>query len=370
MSDFSVRADPQRSATELRIKSEYRRVAIYLLIAYVVLVGTVIGLNLAGIGGGWDRALIGVPVFTVLLLALPVLIFRQRLRIDDAGVWRRRLFHWDLWPWGAFSSGQVKHGTHCDSFVYPGKPWWHRYLFLEFLEAGEREAVGQLLRDLLVPAPIEVPDNLQLNYGLRKWLFLSPEGVRFGRNKRSAGDLHVWKEVRQVRVKPLDHTRRDFHHLEIDFVERASPIVLRIFRGNPTWKDADADVILAFLERHVDPQHFEITALTGPPRDAQEYERRLGGLNRDEQQVRRLRQWSVPAVAIAEAGFVAYLLIFGKQPANPLQWHWTLFFVFGSCLTLFTLLVVAVWMSPTELLARLKKKREELSAWRDPQARN
>jgi hypothetical protein len=365
MSDFSVHPDPQRSVTELRIKAEYRRVAVYFLIGYVLLVGAITGLNLAGLGGGWDRAIFGVPVLGVLMLALPILIFRQRLRIDDAGVWRRRLFRWDLWPWEAFASGKVEPGTYCDSFVFSGKPWWHRYLFLEFLEKGERQAVGRLLRDLLTPALIEVPESLKLNYGFRKWLVLSSGGIRYGWNKQSARNLHLWDEVRQVRVKRLDHSRRDFHHLELDLGESAPPTILRIFKGSPTWKGADADVILALLERHVDPQRFEFTALTGPPRDAEECKRRLREIERGEQQLRRVRLWTVPVVAIAEVGFVAYLLIFGKQPANPLQWHWTLFFVFGSCLTLFTLLALAVWMSPTERLARLKKQREELEAWRD-----
>src|SRR5436309_348410 len=200
MNNTQAHANLHPSAKLFRIKAEYRRIAVYLLISYIVLMSAIIGLNLAGVGGGWDRVIIGVPVFSVLLLALPLLIFRQRLRIDDAGVWRRRLFGWDLWPWEAFTSGHVKHGTYRDSFIYPGKPWWHRYLYLEFLEAREREAVARLLGDLLTPAPIDVPESLELSYGFGKRLFLSPNGVRLARNKRRGGDLYGWSEVRQVRI--------------------------------------------------------------------------------------------------------------------------------------------------------------------------
>jgi hypothetical protein len=369
MTDSPVLTEPLRPAMMLRIKREYRRVAIYLIIGYVVLVGAIVGLNLAGLGGGWDLALFGLLVFSVLLLALPVLIFRQRLRINHAGVWRRRLFHWDLWPWEAFTSGEVKRGTYHDSFVYPSKPWWHRYLFLEFLESGEREAVARLLVELSRPAAIELPENLRLHYGFRKWLFLSPEGVRLGTDQQTPGALHTWSDVRQVRVKRIEHTRTDFHHLELDLPKPAPLICLRVFKGSPTWSGADADVILAFLQRHAGSEHIQITALTGPPRDAEECERRLRELESNEQQLRRLRRWLVPVMAIVEATFPAYLLLFGRQPANPLQWHWTQLFAFGSCLTLLALLGVGVWMSLAELLARVQKQRKELEAWRARQAR-
>jgi hypothetical protein len=362
MNDPDIHIDP-KDPPLLRIKSEYRRVGIYLIVAYFLIVGAAAGLNWLGVGGGWDRLAIIVPVLGLVCLALPVLIFRQRLRIDHAGVWRRRLFRWDLWPWDAFTSGQVRHGSMRDSYVYPGKPWWNRYLCLEFLEKRAREAVVRLLKDLWTPPPIQLPETLTLRYGFRKWLFLSPDGLRLGHRSNAPGDQVVWSDVRQIRIRPLDHSRIDFHQLELELPELLKPIRLQVFKGSPSWRGADAEVIVQFLKRYVGCERIQMTAMAGPPLNSEEHDRRLAELNHTERRLRRLRRWGTLCLAFLQAGYVAYILVFGNLPANRLGWHWVQAVAGGAVIFLLACPPFVVWLMLTDRLASLKKQRAELAAW-------
>ena len=59
--------------------------------------------------------------------------FRYRLRIDSAGISRRRFWKWEDWPWEAFRSGQVQRGVTNSSYRWSQAGSRARTLNLEFL---------------------------------------------------------------------------------------------------------------------------------------------------------------------------------------------------------------------------------------------
>jgi hypothetical protein len=121
-----------------RMAPEFRRCGIYLCVGYLLLAGTIIVLTRLELGAGWDHCAVTAAILGVPMLGGALLIFCQLLRVDDRGIWRRRLFFWDLWPWEAFTAGKVRQDFRKDSFVFPSNPWWNRNLTLELLQADDR----------------------------------------------------------------------------------------------------------------------------------------------------------------------------------------------------------------------------------------
>src|SRR5262249_30865309 len=157
---------------------EYRRCGIYLFVGYLLIAGTVIGLEQLGLKHGWDQLIIFLAIFAIPMLGGALFLCRQLLRVDNRGIWRRRFFRWDLWPWEAFTAGQIHQGTYKDSFVFLSKPWWNRYLFLEFLQEEDREHLAHRIRSVWTPPPLPVlSTELTIRWGLRRWAHLSEKGI-------------------------------------------------------------------------------------------------------------------------------------------------------------------------------------------------
>jgi hypothetical protein len=65
-------------------------------------------------------------------------VVRWRLKVDDRGIWRRRLLGWDFWPRKAFEEGRVLEGEDAStSYIFRDKPFWARKLSVDLLAEDE-----------------------------------------------------------------------------------------------------------------------------------------------------------------------------------------------------------------------------------------
>lgn len=289
------------SPLEFRLAPQFRRCAVYVVVGFVLVSATAIGLSLAeGNDTARPKALAGLAVLGVGSLLLLVLTFHYRLRIDERGVWRRRFVRWDLWPWEAFEQGRVRHGKYGDELTCPEKGWYWRTISASFLGPVDRAAFEAVVREYRVPPPPpDLPDVVTLRCGLRARVELSAEGVRAGPLDRE-GELIAWPDVVRAEVVRTTHDRSDFVTLTLHLPAPTKPVRLSRREG-PNWRGPDAEVIALYMQRHLGHGRFEVTALRGPPADAAEADRRLARLARDERQYRiigRVTAWGLAALAV------------------------------------------------------------------------
>jgi hypothetical protein len=239
-------------------------------------------------------------VWLACAVALLALTIRFRLRIDEHGIWRRRLIRWDLWPWEAFEQGRVRHGKFGNQLIYAEKPWCWRTISASFMGEADRAAFEDIVRKYQVPPPRpELPEVVTLRCGLLRRVELSAEGVRAGPADRE-GELIRWSNVGRAEVVRAIHDRPDFVTLTLHLPARTKLVRLSRREGQ-NWRGPDAEVIALYLQRHLDDSRFEVTALRGPPADAAEADRRLARLDRDERQYRligRFAGWALAVLAV------------------------------------------------------------------------
>jgi hypothetical protein len=346
-----------------RLAPEYRRCGIYLVLFCLLLAGLEVGLKLAGLTPLTWAQLVANPltVMAVALLGLAVLTWRYAVRVDGQGVWRRRLFAWDLWPWEAFATGAIRTGAAKDSWAAPARPWHSRYLFLEFLAEADRTELAERIRLVWRPAAPPLPEEIEVRYGMGNRLVLSRHGIALRRRGSDQDRFYRWYEVLQLRVTRVDHTRRDFRTLELELPREAEPVRLRPQQFGRSGQGPNAEAVLPYLQQYVPANRVQITALSGPPQDHDEAGRRLADLDRAE---RRLRKDG----RIALAALLAYCLLqttrlLTSARRGPLAWDWFEWLLVGVLFLLFALLGVALWMGRAERRRRLRALRSELTGW-------
>jgi hypothetical protein len=342
---------------------EYRRCGVYLVLFCLLLAALEVGLKLAGLTPlTWAR-LVASPltVMAVALLGLAVLTWRYAVRVDGHGVWRRRLFAWDLWPWEAFATGAVRAGASKESWAYPAKAWHSRYLILEFLAEADRAALAERIRHVWRPAALALPEETEIRYGMGNRLALSRHGIVFRRRGGDQDRFFRWYEVIQLRVTRLDHTRRDFRTLELQLPRVTEPIRLQSQRGGRRWEGPEAEVILAYLQQYVPADRVQVTALTGPPRDRDEADRRLTELDRADRQLRQAR-WVVAGLLLAY-GLLQTTRFLANARRGPLAWDWFHWLLLGILCFILGLLGIACWAAQADRRRRVRALRSELRAW-------
>jgi hypothetical protein len=346
-----------------RLAPEYRRCGAYLVLFCLLLAGLEVGLKLAGLTPLSWAQLVGNPltVMAVALLGIAVLTWRYALRVDDQGVWRRRLFGWDLWPWEAFATGAVRTGTSKDSWVYPARPWHSRYLILEFLAEADRNALAERVRQVWRPAALPLPEEVEVRYGMGNRLVLSRRGIVFRRRGSDQDRFYRWYEVVQLRVTRVDHARRDFRTLELQLPRVEGPVRLQFQKFGRSWEGPDAEVVLAYLRQYVPADRVQVTALTGPPQDRNEADRRLAELDRADRQLRKDR-WVVLALLLAYCSLQTTRILTSAR-RGPLSWDWFEWLALGLLFLIFALLGLALWMARAERRRRLRALRSELTGW-------
>jgi hypothetical protein len=356
-------AEAQGPGRAFRLAPEYRRCGVYLVLFCLLLAALEVGLKLAGLTPLTWAQLVANPLtaMAVALLGVAVLTWRYALRVDDRGVWRRRFFGWGLWPWEAFATGAVRPGTSKDSWVFPTKPWHSRHLILEFLAEADRTALAERIRQVWRPAALPLPEAVEVRYGMGNCLALSRRGIVFRRRGSDQDRFYRWYEVLQLRVTRVDHTRRDFRTLELELPREAGPICLRFQKFSRSWEGPGAEVVLAYLQQYVPADRVQVTALTGPPRDRDEADRRLADLDRADRQLRKDR-WVALAALLAYSSLQTTRLLTSAR-RGPLSWDWFEWLLTGVLFLIFALLGLAAWMGRAERRRRLRALRSELTGW-------
>jgi hypothetical protein len=306
---------------ELRLAPEYRRCALYVAVGYLLFATAVIcGKLEENDNAPWSTTIAGLSVIGIGTLGLFALVQRYRIRIDEKGVWRRRFWHWDLWPWEAFELGKVRHGKLGDQWTYPDKSWYWRTISASVLGKSDRAALETVVaRYRIAPAPPEPRDVIVVKYGLHNTLELSADGVRLGWRGSHAGEPIAWRQVIKAEVLRASHDRPDFQKLGLQLPEHKQPVFLRCHQGTPCFTGATAEEIAEFLRRRLDEGRFEVTALRGRPADLPEADRRLALLDEAEQQLRTLRRigWWMYGISVP---LMTTLVVEPWNKPNPINW--------------------------------------------------
>jgi hypothetical protein len=358
----ALRLEEQGLNRDLRLAPDYRRCGTYLVVGWFLAIGIGVGLTVADLNDrSWAEMAAVLTILFVPTLGVALLTWRQALRVDERGLWRRRFFRWDLWPWDAFATGRIRAGSSKDSWVYPAKPWHCRYLFLDFLADTDRHALAEQIRQVWTPPVVAPPDMVQIRYGLWKRLELSPQGIVLFRGRRDPGRSYRWSEAVQVRVTRIDPSRQDFRTLNLELGCGAKPIRLHYQQGNRSWNGPDGETILAYLRQQVPADRIQMTSLTGPPQTRDEAYRRLQELDRSAGDLRKLG-W------VTGLGFVACVLILlfpmlEVHLHSPLDWDWFQWLAAGTFVFILILSGIVCWATLAELRRRLREGHAELATW-------
>jgi hypothetical protein len=308
---------------EFRVAPNFRRTAALAFAGSLLCLGTLWALYRYGLVErrqlARDLPMVGLLILTG--LACGGWLLRQRLRVDDKGIWRRRFVHWDLWPWEAFASERIREGPDKVSFIFSDKPRYWRRLTLEFLTDEDRASVRKTIDQFWKrPPPPQIPEALEIKGG-----GLGIGGVRFS----SAGICYAsffggygpvtsWTDLPFVELECSDHDNRNFRQLRIAIPGKRRPIKLYVHAGTRNWRGADPELIAAFLEKQVPPSRFWINALTGPPLDRAEYERRVADINKGFRADGRMIWLGFVELFLVLSWF--YFCLLAKVGMDPSKW--------------------------------------------------
>jgi len=342
---------------------EWRRIAIYLVLAFLVIIAVRVAMDQAGLippQGAADK--MAMPVVLTLFTIVPsMVIWRSAIRVDGEGIWRRRLLAWDLWPWEAFSEGKIRDKSSIDSFLYPDKPWYWRHLYLEFLTDQHRKTVHEIICKVRNRPEIALPDEVAISFPFRRHARFALAGIQVWRGKQEPGLFIPWGEIGPIVLARVDHDRRDFRQLELRVPAGGGLIRLRFSYGSPSWEGAESEVLAAFLQRHVPPQQFHVNALTGAPLDLAEYHRCIAIIDQNEAKLRKGRRLMMWLATLCVG--CPFLVVATANGVNPLNWPW---FSWVGILILSILLglqFLTHWALLIHQGRRQKERRGELEAW-------
>ena len=271
-----------------RMSPAARRCGFYMVAGVAAVAGLWGFLYAHGLRNGPRATACIAGVFGLPLLAFGVLALRYRVGVAKAGVWQRFFIRWDLWPWEAFSDGRIRTGSASLELEFPTKRWTHRRLVLPvFLTYADLDTLSTRIRQVLPtapppasPPPPALPETMTIRYDFGEHLELSRNGLRLVRSWRDEERSYGWSSVLQVRTLRASRSSRDFSELEVDLPQLLKPIRLKVVGSSRGWRGPSAEVLAHYLERHVSPERFVVTASSGPPRDIAEADRMLAGLDR------------------------------------------------------------------------------------------
>jgi hypothetical protein len=108
-------------ACEFPMAPELRRSAVYALAGMLMAAGLVAWLQQQAVPGVDQELLEKISLLAALAALLMLLVFRWRLRVDEAGISRRRVVGWDLWSWDDFRNGRVAKVNRLGFYRHPAK---------------------------------------------------------------------------------------------------------------------------------------------------------------------------------------------------------------------------------------------------------
>ena len=182
------------------------------------------------------------------------------------------------------------------TYILPEKPFWARKLTLDLLEDSDRARVEASIEALRVrPAPL-LPEELALRYAFRKEILIAPGGLLL----HDGGDetRYRWAEVQAIRIRRVDHRRRDFKSLEIELPDRVVTLSVRLHQGQTirSWQATrggethSAEVVAAVLERFVTRDRVQIDSLDKAPLTMEQWHARRAVLAKQKREMRMMRR--------------------------------------------------------------------------------
>ncbi|NLF67747.1 MAG: hypothetical protein GX575_01695 [Candidatus Anammoximicrobium sp.] len=183
----------------VRLRSEYRRCSLYVVVGFTLV--TVLVAVLPPQRAWWPMGLILGPCVLLWLY-----VQSWRLRIDRTGLARRRLGVWSTWTWSQFADGTVQATDSPLSFRCPTRPWWDRWLHLEFADADVATRVARFCRSLM-PVPtaesdaataVSAPTEATIGFGIFRRLRLTAQGIEL-QDRRETGQ-YDWDAVLTFRL--------------------------------------------------------------------------------------------------------------------------------------------------------------------------
>jgi hypothetical protein len=180
------------------VRSEYRRCCLYLAVGFTLV--TALAAVLPPQRAPWPMGFILGPCVLLWWYAQS-----WRLRIDRTGLARRRLGVWSTWTWRQFADGTVQASDSPLAFRCPSRPWWDRWLHLEFVDADVAEQVARVCSSLM-PAPaatdpgeaVPVPAEVVIGFGFFRQLRMTAQGIEL-KDRRETRQL-AWQAVSTIRL--------------------------------------------------------------------------------------------------------------------------------------------------------------------------
>jgi hypothetical protein len=286
---------------EFRISPEHRRCGWYVIvggIAYTsiaVLVG-IMGLWPPGRAGLAAVASLAMPAFGI---ALTIVVSTWRLRVDQSGISRRRLWFWDHWPWEEFQSGQIIRRR--GGFASATRPVWRSALIFDFLGPDDRRFLLGLTRRYLPahpPSPGPLPESIELRYHVWRRVTFDRDGLRL----TAAGPPTRWHDMAQARLILFEHDLAEIKSIEFDTPERTvvieAPLKITVPGAAPQSVDPRTipTAVMDFVAAHVPPGKLVHCALHGPPTTIAECTHRLARMRK----MLQTQRW----IAVAMPAFI------------------------------------------------------------------
>ena len=228
------------SSSEYRIAPELQRCCWYTIFGACVLAPIFVWVAHFAQNRGTAGIIVGCVLFAILAAAMFIPL-RWRLRVDSQGISRRRLEHWDSWPWSALASGRMVK-LHPYTLHDPERPWWCRTLRFEYMADGDiQEVIAMINTHYKLPPPPNISSSLTIKYGFRRWAAFDSNGIRL-----TVGNWpqdYSWRDLRDVHITRMDPLRRDFKRLVVTLPDQEIELKLFTHQGgtSPTWKGATAE---------------------------------------------------------------------------------------------------------------------------------
>jgi len=216
--------------------------------------------------------LLGIPI--AIFWAFPVnLLFWShfwRFRVDGTGIAVRRALGWDMWPWHAFESGEVRLDHDLETYVWPGRPgpWWRRRLrfhacWIVFLGEEDAFALRRLCARIAPPmAEPELIDDFRI--ALPEPIEVDAGGIRYVKEDRR----YRWEEVREIVLGASWHELNDYTWISVELPDGEFDFSAASARRR------DPRAVIALIRRHVPEQRIVELAHFGPAKSQREIELR------------------------------------------------------------------------------------------------
>ena len=372
-SEMSMSDETGQLTHEFRLAAEYRRCGWYAFFGSTFCIGVTALLKHSGLlrgEGGWVAFAICSSILILPTCGLLFAVYRWRIRVDETGVARRRLWSWDLWKWDEFERGDTK--RRGEGFISKARPWWRRELSFSLLSEKDRAFARGACRfffQAAEPPPVELPDGeITLRYHLLRTVSFRQQGVA---GCTSQGDFEFdWSDVKELRLLYYDHWSDELCRMELVLpgrtvrIEGIDKITGPGFEArkvvDPT---AISKIVEDFLQQHAPREKLARHALHGPPASLSEFEHRRHKLQRE----LRNAAWAHRTVP---AGVLMLILLwlgpkmlgFWFGPPAFLNAGWVVLVAVLTVATVFSQPLM-VWGFLRERRQQLAKELGELDAW-------